>query len=641
MSEKRKHFYEFGLFCLDTTERSLFREGRAVALTPKAYETLVLLVEHSGRLLTKDELMRAIWPDTFVEEANLAHNISLLRKALGESPGEQRYILTVPRRGYRFIADVRKLEDGDSKSVEPLPLPVAAPDTKEPLQLRTSSRRLTRLGIPSTRALIILAAVAIVVIGTTAAYWLFRGSDPVPHFRTFAVLPFKPLASTDRDESLEMGMADTLIAKLGSVSDISVRPVSAVRKYTGLDQDPIAAGEELKVDAVLDGNIQRVGDRVRMTVRLVSVRDARPLWAESFDEKFTDIFAVQDAIAQRVVAALALKLNSEKTGRLAKHYTEDAEAYQLYLKGQYFWNKFTPDGSTMAVEYFNQAIARDPGYALAYVGLANSYGAKGINGWSPPKDVFPKAKAAARKALEIDDTLSEAHAAFGATEMFYEWDWSVAERELRRAIELNPSDPNARRLYSYFLTAAGRFDEAIAQAELNQRELDPLSLISYADMVRAFYFARRYDEALAANRKAIGMDPNFAITHLVAGAAYEQKGMYDDAVSELGKANNFPGRLPEALGALGHIYAVSGHRSEALKTLKELKMMSEGRYVSPLDFAILDIGLGDKDAALEQLEKAATDRASWLINLQVEPRFVVLHSEARYTNLIHRVGLGH
>jgi len=634
------HLFEFGPFRLDTEEQLLLREGGPIALPPKVYETLLVLVGSNGRVLTKNELMRAIWPDTVVEEANLAHNISELRKALGDSPEKSQYIQTLPRRGYRFIAEVRQSEEGRWVAAGPLyaPRPIIE-EGDTPRQGDSAGGDIAVLRRRGLRVSALIACVALVGVVVAVTYlWLGRPA-PAPRFRSLAVLPFKPLAATDRDESLELGMADTLIARLSSAGEVAVRPVSAVRRFGGLEQDPVAAGKELKVDAVLDGTIQRTGDQIRMTVRLVSVRDGRPLWVESFDEKFTDIFAIQDAVSRRVAEALALRLGGEKAVRLTRHYTEDAEAYRLYLKGQYFWNKFTPEGAGTAVEYFNQALARDPSYALAYVGLANSYSVMGVNGWLPPKETFPKAEAAARKALEIDDGLAEAHSALGATEMFYKWDWPAAKRELQRTLDLNPDDPNAHRLYSYLLTATGRFDEAIAQAELNQRQLDPLSPVSYADLVRAFYFARRYEEAVEANRKAREMDPHFAIAHIVAGAAYEQKGMYEEAIAELRQANNLPGGSAEALAALGHAFAASGRRDEALRTLKELERMSEGRYVSPLDLAILYAGLGDKERTLEQLELATEDRVGWLINLGVEPRFDTVRSEPRYVELLRRIGL--
>src|SRR5215207_4367616 len=634
-----KHLYEFGPFRLDADERLLSREGHPIALPPKVYETLSVLVGSDGRVLTKDELMRAIWPDTVVEEANLAHNISELRKALGDSPETPRYIQTLPRRGYRFIAEVRRHEEGQEGAIGG---PIAPRPTSEvgesQQQVGDAGRNTLVLRRKGLRVPALLITASLVGVAVAAYLWSGR-PDPASRLTSLAVLPFKPLAASDRDESLELGMADTLIARLGNSGDVTVRPISSVRRFGGLEQDPVAAGKELHVDAVLDGSIQRAGDRIRMTVRLVSVPDRKTLWAESFDERFTDIFAVQDAVSRRVAEALALKLGGEKAGRLTRHYTEDPEAYLLYLKGQYFWNKFTPEGARTAVEYYNQALARDPGYGLAYAGLAATHSVMGVNGWLPPKDTFPKAQAAAKRALEIDGGLAEAHVALAATEMFYEWEWAAAERELRRAIDLSPDAPDARRLYSYFLTARGRFDEAVAQAELNQRRLDPLSPVSYADLVRALYFARRYDEAVEANRKAREMDPNFAIAHLVAGAAYEQKGKYEEAIAELRQADNVPGGSAEALAALGHALAASGRRTEALRTLEELKRMSEVRYVSPLDFAILFAGLGDKGRALEQLQRAADDKVGWLINLGVEPRFDTLRSEPRYVELLRRMGL--
>jgi len=639
MSSQAAQFYEFGPFRLDTSEQMLLRDGRAIALPPKAYETLLILVEHGGRTLTKDELMSAIWPDTFVEEANLAHNISLLRKALGESPGEQQYIQTVPRRGYRFVAEVRQPQAAEASPVEPQPAPAGRKEVVPPRQESGGVDATTFKRAKGVRAFILLACAALAVIGSYAAYRRIKQHrTPAPQFHSLAVLPFKPLASSDRDESLELGMADTLIARLSSVESITVRPLSAVRKYDSPEQDPIAAGEQLDVDAVLDGNIQRAGERIRVTVRLVSVRDARPVWAGSFDEKFTDIFSVQDAVAQRVAETLALKLSGERAGRLTRHYTEDTEAYQLYLKGQFFWNKFTPEATKTAIGYFDQAIARDPNYALAHVGLGNAYGVLGVNGWLPPKDAFPKAEAAAKRALEIDDGLAEAHSSLGATELFYEWDWAAAERELLRAIDLNPSEPNAHRLYSYWLTAMGRADESVAQARLNLR-LDPLSPVTYADLARAFYYGRRYDEAITAGRQSLEMDANFMLADVIIGEAYEQKGMYQESVAELQKVNDRAGGFPEALGALGHAYAVAGRREAALKMLAELERRSAREYVSPLDFAILHAGLGDKNRALEQLERATNEHAGWLINLAVEPRFDALRAEPRYQELLRRVGL--
>jgi len=625
-----KHLLEFGEFLLDTDQHLLLREDRSILLAQKVYETLLVLVKSNGRVLTKDELMLAIWPDTLVEEVNLAHNISELRKVLGDSPERSEYIQTIPRRGYRFVAEVRESQEIQER---------VESHTLENDQLRENGGVGESVLRRSSRTSILIASITVLGLLIVFGYLWLRRSEPAQRLTTLAILPFKPLVATDSDESLELGMAETLIAKLSSLREITVRPVSSVRKFSGLEQDPVAAGKEIKVDAILDGTIQRTEDRIRMTVRLLSVHDGKTLWVATFDEKFTDIFAVQDAVSQRVVEALAFRLRSEDVLSLTKRYTEDVEAYRLYLKGQYFWNKFTPEAADTSVEYFNQALERDPHYALAYAGMANAYSVMGANGWRSPKEAFPKAQAAAAKALEIDDGLAEAHSTMGATEMFYNWNWQSAERELQRAIELSPDNPNARRLYSYLLTATGRFDEAIAQAELNRRHIDPLSPVSYADLVRAFYFARRYDEAVEANHTARKMDPNFPIALTVAAASYEQQGKYEQAIAELQRAETVSGRSTEALAALGHVLAVAGKRDEALKTLNELTRMSGGQYVSPLDLALLYAGLQDKERTLEQLEHAADDRVGWLINLGVEPRFQLLRSEPRYMELLRRMRL--
>lgn len=635
MSEQEKNLYEFGPFRLDTSERLLLRDGQPVLLTPKAYETLLLLVRRSGHVIEKDDLMRGVWPDTFVEEANLANNISLLRKALGDGADAQQYIQTIPRRGYRFVAEVRQPEE-NTGGVELQVEPLAAGEGTERHALKEGPRAFITLGRRRFLPSLLIACIALIAVVAGAAYWQAWRRERTPHPRTLAVLPFKPLGAGERDESLELGMADTLIAKLSNVREIVVRPTSAVRRYMDLQQDAVAAGRELQVESVLEGSLQRVGERIRVRVRLVSVSEGKQLWAGQFDEQFTDIFALQDQVSERVAGALAFELSGDARERIAEHSTENIEAYQFYLKGQYFWNKFTPEGDKTAIKHFNQAIALDPTYALAYVGLADSYGVMGTNGWMPPLEAFPKAREAAMKALEMNDQLAGAHCALGANHLFYDWDWSAAERELKRCIDLSPNSPHP--LYSYLLTATGRFDEAIAQVERNQ-QLDPLSPLSYADVTRAYYFARRYDEAIEANRKALEMESTFAISHLIAGAAYEQKGMYEEAIAELRRANSFPGGFSDALGALGHAYAATGQRGEALKILEELKEMSKQKHVSPLGLAILYAGLGDKNQALTELEKAAEDRQGWLINLKVEPRFDSLHSDPRFLNLLRRIGL--
>ena len=460
--------YEFGEFHVDAAKRLLMRRnGETIPLTPKVFDTLLYLVEHHGVVLDKDELMQAIWPHTVVEENNLNQSISALRRVLGESRGENRYIATVPGRGYRFVADVKTAA---------APAPIAERESIDPAF--PSDQRTDR---PKGHfQFTFLAGIGIVGLAFAVHYlWPTRtavlkaptSSTPTPSIsllRSIAVLPFKPLVADHRDESLEMGMADTLNFRLSSLRDVAVRPISSVRKFSGLEQDPVAAGRELGVESVLDGQIQRWGDRIRVTARLIGVGDGKQLWAGQFDEKFTDIFTVQDLISEKVISALALKLTAEEQKRLTKHYTENAEAYQLYVNGRFYWERRTLEGLKKAIEYFEQAIGNDPKYALAYAGLADSYALLGVF-HLPPKEAFPKAKEAALNALRIDDRLAEAHAALGHVKVQYEYDWAGAEREYRRAIELNPNYVNAHHFYALYLSMMGRFDEGIGRDQAGAR----------------------------------------------------------------------------------------------------------------------------------------------------------------------------
>jgi TolB-like protein/Flp pilus assembly protein TadD len=445
------------------------------------------------------------------------------------------------------------------------------------------------------------------------------------------VLPFKPLAANDRDESLEMGMADTLISRLSSIKDLKVSPFSAVRRYTRLEDEVDRAGHDLNVDAVLDGSIQKSGDRVRVSVRLVKVEGGLVIWNEQFDEQFTNIFAVQDAISRRVENQLAPKLNSERGGP-GKPATANTEAYTAYVKGRYFFRKFNPADHQRAAHYFNEAIARDPNYALAYAGLSDTYGSSAVNNWIPSKEAFPMAKQAASKALELDGNLAEVHASAAAITMLYDLDWAGAERGYKRALELNPNYPETYEVYSYLLSCTGRLDEGIEMAKRGL-QVDPLSVSISDDLTGAHYWARHYDEALAQGQKSIELDPGHAAAYLFLGQAYDLKGSYDEAIAAYQKAINLSQRTTNIVGLLGHAYAVSGRRGEALKILKELKEISAHGYVSPYDLAILYTGLGDKDNAINQLNRAYEERAGWIMALKVEPMFDPLRSDPRFADL--------
>jgi DNA-binding winged helix-turn-helix (wHTH) protein/TolB-like protein/Tfp pilus assembly protein PilF len=636
MSKQPHHIYEFGPFRLDAQKRLLLRDGQLVKLFPKEFDTLLALVEKSGQDVKKEELMRRIWPDSFVEDSNLTTNISHLRKALGENARQRQYIVRAPGGGYRFVAKVKEV--GAEKAPDP-------PVEQEEAPVRRPSRAAAVAPGWGKFRLVFLAAVMLVTLAVIASsrFWQRRpiaGAPPAPtaapHIpvRSIAVLPFKPLAPDSRDESLEMGMADTLITRLSNIREVIVRPTSAVRKYTGLEQDAVSAGREQGVDAVLEGSIQRSGDKIRVTAQLLNVRDGSLLWGYKCVEQCTDIFAMQDLVAERVATALMLKLTGEERELLTKRYTANTEAYQLYLKGRYFLNKSTEEDFRKSIGYFRQALEKDPNYALAYAGLADSYAQLGNYGLISMKESHPRAREAATRALEIDDKLGEAHASLAFILTNYYWDWAEAEKRFKRAIELNPNYAMAHNWYSQYLSFMARTDEAIREAKRAQ-EIDPLSLFNNSTIGFVLYLARQYDQAIAAAIKTLELDRNFAVAHMIIGLSYLQKKMYEESVSELQKAKNHP----DSRALLGYAYAVAGKRSKAREILTELDKLSTQKYVASAPVAIIYIGLGEKDRALERLEKAYDERLWEMGMLKVLPVFDPLRSDPRFTVLLRRVNL--
>lgn len=588
MSNRFSRVYEFGPFCLNATEGLLLCDGRPVSLAPKALAILSVLVGKNGRLVEKSELIDRVWPDTFVEESNLTQNIFTLRKLLGKDAHGRPYIETVSRRGYRFTAEVKELRDEGQP-----------PDDRG-------------AGVPPL--------------------------DGKRALTSIAVLPFSLIGEESGDEYLKLGMADALITRLGNIRKIILRPTSAVRKYVSHEQDSIRLGQKLGVEAVLEGTIQRRGEQFRITVQLVSVSSETTLWAERFDEKFTDIFAVEDSISEQVAGALILQLTSDEKRRLTKRYTEDVEAYQAYLKGRYFWNKRTEEGMRKGVECFRQAIEIDPLYALAYAGLADSYNLLGIYNVLPPPEIFPKAKAAAVKALEIDDTVAEAHTSLASVLQHFDWDWAGAEREYRRALELNPDYATAHHWYANYLITMERHAEAMEEMRLARR-LDPLSPIIDGNIGNLLYYTRRYDRALEHFRKILKMEPDFYGTHSNLGGVYEQKGMYEEAISEFEKALALDDNL-STRAWLGHAYALAGKTAAAHEVINDLKERAQSRYISPYDIAMIYIGLGDVGQAFAWLDRAYEDRSDSLVWLRIDPRLDSIRSDPRLIDLMERVGLG-
>ncbi|HYY94139.1 MAG TPA: winged helix-turn-helix domain-containing protein [Pyrinomonadaceae bacterium] len=587
MDEGQARFIEFDDFRVDVVKRRLTRAGETVPLTTKAFDTLLALVESGGEIVEKEELMKRVWPDSFVEDGNLTQNISVLRKALGERPGAHQYILTVPRVGYRFVAEVRPLPDADGGATK--------------ARADSSPRR--------------------------------AGQETVP---SLAVLPFNLLTPGGEDEYLGLGLADALITRLSNLRRVIVRPTSAVLRYAQPERDPAAAGRELGVELVLEGSVRRAGGRLRATVQLVSAEDGRALWADKFDEEFTDLFEVEDSVAERVATALALRLSGEERAQLSRRYTNNVEAHEFYLRGRYHANKFTLENFYKAIECFDRALEIDPDYALAYAGIAESYWIA-ADLYLNPREAVKKAQEASIRALKIDDTLAEAHTFLATTRMNYDWDWKEAERHFKRALELNQAYAPARHWYGWFLTIMGRHDEAIAQLQW-ARQLDPFSLGVNWFLSASLCLAGRYEESAERARELIALEPNFWPGHWALGAARTYQGEFGEAIAAYRRAGALDAS-PMIRGALAHVHALAGETEEAQAILSELKRAEPDTYVPPYYLALVHLALGERGEAITYLERAYEEHDGSLPLIKVDRRLDALRSEPALQRLMSRVGL--
>ena len=583
--------YSFGPFHLDLTQQVLQRDGKSLPLKPKVFDVLAVLVQNSGRLICKEELMKQVWTDSFVEEGNLAVCIFEIRRALGSRKNGQRYIETVPRRGYRFVARVNE---------ETRLLTVEEPE---------------RSGAFSSERSVAL------------------NEYPVLSKGSMAVLPFKFIGG-EADEYLGLGMADALITRLSNLRHVAVRPTSSVRKYDG-SVDSVLAGRELGVEWVLDGSVQKSRKRIRLTVQLISVVDGILIWADKFEEKFTDIFEVEDSVSQRVVSAMRQRLTGHEKSLLTKRYTQNADAYEAYLKGRYFLEKRTTEGCKKSIEYFEQAIALDPDYALAHAGVSGCYIT--LTTILPSQDCISLAESAALKALDLDRELVEAHVSLGYIHT-RKWNWLSAENEFRAAIELNPNHAIAHATYAIYLAEVGRSSEAIVEIK-SGHTLDPLSLTINSQLGSLLYLSGRYEEAAQQFRRTLELDPSFALTHFQIGYLWEVLGEYDEALKEYEISQSGLGNLAEFTACLGRIHALSGRRDQAFLAIDELKRLSAAHYVQPNLVALVYLALDDKDEAIRWLEQAYEERDEDLCLLKIDPRFNSLHGDPRFESLLRRVGL--
>jgi TolB-like protein/Tfp pilus assembly protein PilF len=586
--------YEFGAFRLDVRERLLFKHGKAVALTPKVFDILLLLVRNSGSLVHKDTLLNEIWPEAFVEEANLSVNIGTLRKALDESSDNRRYIETIPKCGYRFVATVRKRK-------------VETGQITAPRQSSTSvMRRQAKAGI--------------------------RAAE----YNSLAVMPFQNESKDVNAQYLSDGITESIISNLSRLSALRVVARNTVFRYKDTTADAQDIARDLGVGSIVSGRILQLGDRLIIRAELVDVANGWQLWGGQFHSKLSDVLTVQDEISEEISKALEFQLTREERKRLTKHYTDNSEAYHLYLKGRYHWNKYNEKGLRTAIAYFGQAIEIDPTYALAYAGLADCY-YRLSNLYAPTGEAMPKSRAAAIRALEIDPNLSEGHAALGMTKLFYELDWASAEKEFRRAIELNPNYSIAHQRLGLYFILLGRFEEARQEVEL-AREMDPLSPQLHGSLAMLFFVARDFSRALAEAHKTLEMDNNHYPTFYFLGRIYMETGQLDQATEVLKRLLALSD-APMYQAALGRAYALSGKHREARGILSELEKNSPERYVSGYSMATIHLALGDKDQAFLCLEKAFEDRSELMLGLKIDPVFDSIRTDPRFTDLLRRLGL--
>jgi len=501
----------------------------------------------------------------------------------------------------------------------------------------TVSEKEQRRGTESHLATAIIGVAALLVVALAAAYIHFKRTR-VTAIDSIAVLPFVNASGDPNMEYLSDGLAESLMDSLSQLPNLKVMSRNTSFRYKGKDQDAEKVGKDLNVRAVLTGSLKQIGDEIVIGVSLDDALDSHHIWGSQYDRKVSDLLSVQREIARDITGNLRLKLSGTDESRLSKRYTENPEAYQLYLKGRFYWNKRTGDAAKKSIEYFQQAIEKDPNYALGYVGLADGYSLLSTFSDRPPHESFPKSKAAARRALELDEALAEAHASLAFALFFYDRNFPEAEREFQRAIELNPNYATAHHWYGVtYLAKMERFDEAIAELKRAQ-ELDPLSLIINADLGNTYIQAHQYDKAIEQLRKTIEMDQSFYFAHWQLGVAYEMKGDFQDAIAEYQKARQLNDD-PWVLALLGHVSAVTGRRDEALKILDQLKRISKQRFVYAYGFAVVYAGLGEKDQAFQWLGKSYQDREPRITRIKVDPLMDSLRSDPRFADLERRIGL--
>ena len=647
-----------GVFEIDLKAFELRKHGLRLKLSEQPFQILAILLEKPGEIVTRDELRERLWPgDTFVDfDHGLNNAVMRLREVLGDSSDRPRFIETLPRRGYRFIAPTEEIHSAaslsaaaphptgprDDSSTGAIVSPVvpAVTASASAAQLVANGKAKRWLTLPRIALLATVVLVFAVLSGVAVHYvrGMESGKLNPAHSMSLVVLPLENLTGDKEQDYFADGMTDDLTANLAKIRSLRVVSRSTAMAYKGTHKPLSEIARELRVDAVVEGTVLRAGNRVRITAELVQVSTDHHLWADTYESQIGDVLALQNRVSSAIVDEIRINLSPEDKERLAKNPSVSPEAYEDYLKGRYYWNKRSGDGFTKAIGYFEDATRKDPQYALAYAGLADCYGIVGatIYGTVPAEEAAPKAKAAAIRALEIDPSLAEAETSLATAKFNYDWDWAGAAAGFKRAIQMDPKYATAYQRYSLYSIAMGRFDDSFDQIK-RARDLDPLSISINSSFGWRLYLARQYDRSIAQLRDTLEMDPNYEWAHLVLGQAYEEKREFNLALAELKKAVELSRNSPLMVSALAHAYALQGNTAEAQKLLAQLRMQSRKQYVSPYYIAVVYLGLGKNDAAMNWLDKAFADRSNGLVFARVEPELDPLRSEPRFMALENKL----
>ena len=629
----------FGVFEVDFNAGELRKNGLRVRLQQQPFQVLAMLLERPGEVVGREELQKRLWPaDTFVDfDHGLNKAINKIRDALGDSAESPRFVETIARRGYRFLVEVKVVDVAPVPGPELAPPPHPAAEARERQDLASKLPMVERF--PPSITWKIFVFLLLSLVASLAVWRLHPWGRPSPTgIRSLAVLPLESLSNDASQDYFADGMTDELISDLGQISALRVISRTSVMVYKHARQPLPQIAHELNVDAVVEGTVLRSGDRVRITAQLIEASTDKHLWSQSYEGELRDTLTLQNSVAKAIADQIRINLNPREQAALKKVTVVNPEAYESYLKGRYFWNKRTADGLSKAIDYFNEAVNKDPDYAQAYAGLADSYALAGDWKYAllAPKEAYPKAKAAATKAIALDGTLGEAHISLAFCLDNFDWDWESAGREFTRGIELSPGYATGYDWYGWHLAMLGRNGEAVAEVE-KAESLDPLSLIINADLAEELLVAHRFEDSIKQSRKAMILDPFFAPAHYVLGQALTLKHDYKQGIAELEKAIELSPGSSAFTANLAYAYAVSGMKDKAVQTLNDLKSQSNQAFSNAPEIALVYIGLNEKDQALAWLEKAYTERFSpWVL---MRPCFDPLRSDPGFEDLVHRIGL--